>query len=471
MLDQKRSDRTPCDYCGEAAAVLYCRADAARLCLSCDRHVHVANALARKHVRSLACENCGAQPAASRCATDGLALCTDCDWDAHGGAAISEGGAAAHPRTSLEGFSGCPSALDLAASWGVDLSAKEASCPPHSAPDQLFSNWPSLDSILAGDPVFPDLYVPCAQVIPSGSKRQKSPAGKQALFQQLTELAKRDSAAASVPSHLSPRTPMAAGGSEHDGGSLQPMPYASLLMLAPSGCAELNGSDRLVRDDDLLWDCGPADHSAQIWDFNLKRSRDHIESSSFEIGCATNCGGFTITSYNDLLEENSFATTKILKDIYETNCSSANEDILSSNIHHTSSQNLSTVNTTSKWRSNSNNSAINGLTASGNNASTVVRPSCSSSHDPGPGGKTRQISFGKHPLLENETIKAIDKVDSKMLAQNRGDAMLRYREKKKTRRYEKHIRYESRKARAETRKRVKGRFVKSTEGVEVGDGG
>lgn len=36
-------------------------------------------------------------------------------------------------------------------------------------------------------------------------------------------------------------------------------------------------------------------------------------------------------------------------------------------------------------------------------------------------------------------------------------------------RYDKHIRYESRKARADARKRVKGRFVKST-AVDVGDG-
>ncbi|KAF7846357.1 hypothetical protein BT93_L4504 [Corymbia citriodora subsp. variegata] len=41
--------------------------------------------------------------------------------------------------------------------------------------------------------------------------------------------------------------------------------------------------------------------------------------------------------------------------------------------------------------------------------------------------------------------------------------MLRYKEKKKNRRYDKHIRYESRKARADTRKRVKGRFVKASE--------
>nr|XP_010907078.1 zinc finger protein CONSTANS-LIKE 14 [Elaeis guineensis] len=468
MGEEKRSERTPCDYCGETAAVLYCRADDARLCLLCDRQVHSANALARKHVRSLACDNCGAQPAAACCAADGLALCPDCDCDCD-----AHGGATAHPRTSLEGFSGCPPALDLAASWGVDLAGKEAASPLHSAPDKLFSDWPSLDSILAGDPVSRELYVPCAPEIPAGPKRQKIPVRKQALFQQLTELVKVDSAAALLPPDLSPRTPCrtVTGGSEDDRGSSQPMLYTSLLMLPPSGCAELKGNDRLVEDEDLLWDRGPTDHSAQIWDFNLRRSRDRIESSSLEIRYDTSSGGFIIKSYSDLLKENSFATTKILKDIYNANCPSANEDILSSNICHIPSQNLSTVNTTSKWKSNSNNSTVNGPTAPGNYASTTVTPLCSSSQDPGPGGDARQIIFGKQPLLRNETVKETKMVDSELLAQNRGNAMLRYKEKRKTRRYDKHIRYESRKLRADTRKRVKGRFVKSTEAGDLGNDG
>jgi len=45
--------------------------------------------------------------------------------------------------------------------------------------------------------------------------------------------------------------------------------------------------------------------------------------------------------------------------------------------------------------------------------------------------------------------------------QARDSAMLRYKEKKKTRKFDKKIRYESRKARADIRKRVKGRFVKA----------
>ncbi|KAI5412735.1 hypothetical protein KIW84_057390 [Lathyrus oleraceus] len=48
-------------------------------------------------------------------------------------------------------------------------------------------------------------------------------------------------------------------------------------------------------------------------------------------------------------------------------------------------------------------------------------------------------------------------------AEAREQAKMRYQEKKKTRTFGKQIRYASRKARADTRKRVKGRFVKAEE--------
>lgn len=77
-------------------------------------------------------------------------------------------------------------------------------------------------------------------------------------------------------------------------------------------------------------------------------------------------------------------------------------------------------------------------------------------HDSETAGETKEI-FGEPPInLKNDT-------DSNFLSQNRGNAVLRYKEKRKNRRYDKHIRYESRKLRADSRKRVKGRFVKSTE--------
>ncbi|KAJ1406466.1 CCT domain [Sesbania bispinosa] len=52
---------------------------------------------------------------------------------------------------------------------------------------------------------------------------------------------------------------------------------------------------------------------------------------------------------------------------------------------------------------------------------------------------------------------------SHLTPMDREARVLRYREKKKTRKFEKTIRYASRKAYAETRPRIKGRFAKRTD--------
>ncbi|XP_022898631.1 B-box zinc finger protein 19-like isoform X2 [Olea europaea var. sylvestris] len=43
--------RTLCDVCESAAAILFCAADEAALCSSCDDKVHMCNKLASRHVR------------------------------------------------------------------------------------------------------------------------------------------------------------------------------------------------------------------------------------------------------------------------------------------------------------------------------------------------------------------------------------------------------------------------------------
>jgi hypothetical protein len=106
-----------CDFCEEGRATVYCRADSARLCLSCDRHVHSANALSLRHVRTLLCDGCNLRPAAVRCPVENLALCQSCDWDSHGNSPI----ASQHRRHAFDCFSGCPSAAELGSLWGCDL--------------------------------------------------------------------------------------------------------------------------------------------------------------------------------------------------------------------------------------------------------------------------------------------------------------------------------------------------------------
>ncbi|XP_059450820.1 B-box domain protein 30-like [Corylus avellana] len=47
----------PCELCGSRAS-LYCQADDAFLCRKCDKWVHGANFLARRHIRCFLCNSC-----------------------------------------------------------------------------------------------------------------------------------------------------------------------------------------------------------------------------------------------------------------------------------------------------------------------------------------------------------------------------------------------------------------------------
>lgn len=113
-------DETPpaCDFCTGMPAVVYCRADSARLCLPCDRHVHGANTVSTRHARAPLCAACRAAAAALR-RGGGRFLCANCDFDE----GRQRGGGdprPVHDRGAVEGYAGCPSIAELAAVLGVD---------------------------------------------------------------------------------------------------------------------------------------------------------------------------------------------------------------------------------------------------------------------------------------------------------------------------------------------------------------
>ncbi|XP_041021129.1 B-box zinc finger protein 19-like isoform X1 [Juglans microcarpa x Juglans regia] len=91
--------RTLCDACESAAAIVFCAADEAALCRSCDEKVHMCNKLASRHVRvGLAnpsdvprCDICENAPAFFYCEVDGSSLCLPCDMTVHVGGKRSHG--------------------------------------------------------------------------------------------------------------------------------------------------------------------------------------------------------------------------------------------------------------------------------------------------------------------------------------------------------------------------------------------
>ncbi|KAF0914404.1 hypothetical protein E2562_028494 [Oryza meyeriana var. granulata] len=452
-----------------AAAALHCRADAARLCVSCDRHVHAANALSRRHVRAPLCAGCDARPAAVRVVVagggggDARFLCAGC---------VDGGGCAsgAEARVPVEGFSGCPAAAELAASWGLDLAGGRAG--KHDVEDPFFSE--ADYSMLASHHVLRELYVPCdPPEVAAGGRRLKA----ESLGHQLAEMARREVESApprpaqAYSGSISPasRRSSAAASShlpQNEAAAEQraTLPYTSVLIMEPpAGCPDL-GTDC----NELVWErAAPSDPPCQIWDFNLGKSRDHDEHSALELHFGSKDGGFMIKSYNDMIEEVSSGSRKDLQYIYESTYSLATEDIVSANMYQLTTKQLSTAATSSNKRHKNDSHA---MAIDGPSSSRIVDRPLSSSP------KFAAVLARKNSFTD-QTVAGAErpslKMDSETIAMNRDNAMQRYREKRKTRRYDKHIRYESRKTRADTRARVKGRFVKSTDILNVsgGDGG
>ncbi|XP_010499298.1 PREDICTED: zinc finger protein CONSTANS-LIKE 15 [Camelina sativa] len=421
------SERAPCDFCGERAAVLFCRADTAKLCLPCDQHVHTANLLSRKHVRSQICDNCGNEPVSVRCFTDNFVLCQECDWDVHGSCSVSD----AHVRSAVEGFSGCLSALELAALWGIDLEGgrKKEEEEEESQVPMMENLGMQLDSwVLGSDVVLQDLIVPSDTTFNKRGSSSSCGRYKQVLCKQLEELLKKDVVVGDD------------GDCDRDGdgeaGEGIMVPEMPERLEWERDVEEIYGREvnhlpQQTSFTPLLWKAtNPSGgQSSQIWDFNLGQLRGPEDTSQMEAAyLAKGAASFAINNFVDNMNETCSTNVKgvkrICKDDYKrsTSCQVQVQPTTSESNHHS-------VTFGSEKASNSSSSDLH----------CIAGTSCKT---------TRLLAT---------------KADLERLAQNRGNAMQRYKKKRNTRRYDKTIRYESRKARADTRLRVRGRFVKASE--------
>ncbi|XP_044465043.1 zinc finger protein CONSTANS-LIKE 15-like [Mangifera indica] len=356
-----------CEFCNNKPAVLYCRADWAKLCLLCDHQVHSANVLSLKHLRSQICGNCRAEPVSVCCFTENLKLCQDCDTDSH----RDPSGSSLHERCSVEGFSGCPPVTGMAALFGFQLTAKslENLCSGFgvSEPKRLNS-----EDLLAPKQIC-SAFMRCEEY-------------NRDVCEQLVEMYRRENGDGA---ELEPGTPPNGGDQQMENMDeeellCQQTTFTSLLNLAPN--VDLRKYYGIVPENDLIWDCNPKYQAAQ-------------DLSNQPLSCHT-------------------PTTE-----------------------------------------ESNNTP-----PIGQSISTELRAVESETWD-----STRLVHILHNPFLAgSEAVKeAKSRVDTDLLAQNRGIAMLRYKEKKKYRRYDNHIRYESREAKADRRKRVKGRFAKAGEATAI----
>ncbi|KAL3624682.1 hypothetical protein CASFOL_031350 [Castilleja foliolosa] len=117
-----------CELCGVVNAFVYCKPDSAALCLQCDGYVHAANALSRRHVRSLICGRCSSQPAVVRCLSENLSLCQACVTSSSPTAC----GSADHRHVSLRFYDGCPSLSEFSKLWSLVVDAGSVNNPASS---------------------------------------------------------------------------------------------------------------------------------------------------------------------------------------------------------------------------------------------------------------------------------------------------------------------------------------------------
>uniref|UniRef100_A0A1J3D312 Zinc finger protein CONSTANS-LIKE 5 n=1 Tax=Noccaea caerulescens TaxID=107243 RepID=A0A1J3D312_NOCCA len=85
-----------CDACKSVAAAVFCRADSAFLCITCDTRIHSFT----RHERVMVCEVCEQAPAAVTCKADAAVLCVTCDSDIHSANPL----ASRHERVPVESF-------------------------------------------------------------------------------------------------------------------------------------------------------------------------------------------------------------------------------------------------------------------------------------------------------------------------------------------------------------------------------
>lgn len=389
--------------------MVYCRSDAASLCLSCDRNVHSANALSRRHTRTLLCDRCASQPAMVRCLAENASLCQNCDWNGH----IAGSSSAGHKRQTINCYSGCPSSAELSRIWSF------VSDIPNVAPEPNCEQGISMMSISD-----------------SGVSNQDNAAGDSILL---------DIASATLVSDIGTCDKLLVGSSSGAGVNLLPQ---------ATGQTETAGSVDSTPDKDS---CMQVPYTPDKDMF----SKDSI----YEDFCVDDAD-LAFENYEELFGTSHIQTEQLFDD--------AGIDI-----YFEMKEAPAGNSTESKLKQPANSNAVSADSGMSNPGvkgdSSVCTPlrQARSSLSLSFAGLTGESSAGDHQdcvvsslLLMGEPPWQPPGPEGSIAGGSRDSALTRYKEKKMRRKFDKKIRYASRKARADVRKRVKGRFVKAGEAYD-----
>ncbi|XP_021763086.1 zinc finger protein CONSTANS-LIKE 13-like [Chenopodium quinoa] len=366
-----------CDFCSESVALIYCRADSAKLCLSCDREVHSTNQLFTKHTRFQLCDACDSSPASIFCHTEHSVLCQNCDFERHS----RHGSSLDHDRRPLEGFSGCPCVSELSVAIGFEgFDSKSLILGGESGVNKGF-NGGLFDGFDEGNDGFSDLFGWDVPTMVS-------------LDDLIVSTDKCHSFQATVVPPLPKDRNLSCGQHKHE--ILHQL--RALAKLEPVIKQDVNPlyMHQFVADED---------ERDSMLQHKIQAHQCNEEHSTFQ--------GNEASPYNWCYD-----TGEDANDIYFSSA-------LSGSHNEDSVPNLGTP---------------SGICSSAN----LITNGCNSQNP-----------------IKNESVGIPQNVSSREITSvDRDTALSRYKEKKRTRRFEKHIRYESRKLQAESRVRIKGRFAK-----------
>ncbi|RDX61831.1 Zinc finger protein CONSTANS-LIKE 12, partial [Mucuna pruriens] len=415
-----------CEFCGVVRAVVYCKSDSARLCLHCDGCVHSANSLSRRHSRSLLCDKCNSQPAMIRCVDHKLSLCQGCDWNPNDCSVLG------HRRLPLNCYTGCPSLAEFSRIWSfmfdanssfggwesLGTLAKSESCnsqcleqPDHNNGGSFGLVSDKLDEIESCVRYEP--WLGQSQIIPSNPNYTQYGKDHAFLFPQDSNQPKQECPNLGI----------------HDGNEL---------------CEGLNV-------DSVQLNFESAD---EIFGCSQAPTRYNLEDGGMD--CLLMDKNISVTESSSLIESAMEASSTIQQDCVAFQSSRAGGPA----------------------------SVIQAINSNTNCA--LMNPSCSRNISLGfPQGQVHSNIPLQLPNIVGEKTSTeyqdcgLSQFGGYMpgeppwesnlegtCPQARDKAKMRYNEKKKTRTFGKQIRYASRKARADTRKRVKGRFVKAGEAYD-----